>query len=188
MLAPERLRLPLLAALLLLSTGLAAQPWVSGFYANAIVYEFLLGVALGVAYSRGWIVPARLWPILALLGAALAIYLFDSSNRLLHWGLPSALLVAACLALEPYFRTASWLKGWGDCSYSVYLVHVLVLSLGWYAAQRFELPVYAVIAACMPVIAVLSWASYALIERRLFSYARARLDERPGYMQRSVLS
>ncbi|OEC36000.1 Peptidoglycan/LPS O-acetylase OafA/YrhL, contains acyltransferase and SGNH-hydrolase domains [Pseudomonas cuatrocienegasensis] len=187
-LAPERLRLPLLAALLLLSTGLAAQPWVSGFYANAIVYEFLLGVALGVAYSRGWIVPARLWPMLALLGAALAIYLFDSSNRLLHWGLPSALLVAACLALEPYFRTASWLKGWGDCSYSVYLVHVLVLSLGWYAAQRFELPVYAVIAACMPVIAVLGWASYALIERRLFSYARARLDDRPGYMQRSVLS
>lgn len=187
-LAPERLRLPLLAALLLLSTGLAAQPWVSGFYANAIVYEFLLGVALGVAYSRGWIVPARLWPMLALLGAALAIYLFDSSNRLLHWGLPSALLVAACLALEPYFRTASWLKGWGDCSYSVYLVHVLVLSLGWYAAQRFELPVYAVIAACMPVIAVLSWASYALIERRLFSYARARLDDRRGYAQRPLLS
>ena len=58
-------------------------------------------------------------PFLALLlailvAAGLAIYHLDASMRLLHWGLPSALVVLAFISLEPYFRGNRVLKALGD--------------------------------------------------------------------------
>ncbi|MCP6133975.1 hypothetical protein NL393_32875, partial [Klebsiella pneumoniae] len=89
--------------------------------------EFLLGIGLGVLYRRGLVREGRLLPLLTLVAAGYAIYHLDASQRLLHWGLPSALIVLAFLALEPWFSGNRVLKALGDCSYSVYLIHVLVL-------------------------------------------------------------
>ncbi|TBU97417.1 acyltransferase family protein [Phytopseudomonas dryadis] len=170
---PERFRLGLIAAALLLSGLLARQPWVSDFYRDSIVYEFLFGVVLGMFYRRGWIRQGLWLPVLLIAAALLAIYHLDNSMRLLHWGLPSALIVAACVAMEPWFRGNRLLARMGDCSYSVYLLHVIVLSLGWYLQASLDLNPYWVIAACMPVIALASWGSYELIEKRFFRQAKA---------------
>lgn len=174
---PERFRLWLIAAAIFLVSAVATQQsWVSDFYRNSIVYEFLFGVVLGMVYQRGWIRPGSLLPVLVITCSMLAIYHLNTEMRVLHWGVPSALIVASCISLEGYFRGNRVLKSLGDCSYSVYLVHVLVLSLGWYLTQRYDLNIYWMIGACIPAIVLASWGSYELIEKRFFQQAKVWLD------------
>lgn len=178
---PQRHR-PLIvaAALFAVSEVLGRYGIISRFYQNNIVYEFLLGIGIGVIYRRGW-VSEGLWLPLAVIGASVfAIYQLDASDRLLHWGLPSAMIVLACVAMEPHFKRVKMLKVLGDCSYSVYLVHVLVLYVGWLASVHWNLNPYAVFAVCVPLIALLSWGSYVLIEKRLYHRVKSWADARLG--------
>lgn len=178
---PQRYR-PLIvaAALVAVSEVLGRYGVVSRFYQNNIIYEFLLGIGIGMLYRRGWIAQGLWLPLAVIIVSALLIYHLDSSDRLLHWGLPSALIVLACVAMEPHFRGSRILKALGDCSYSVYLVHVLVLYGGWLASVRWHLNPYWVFAFCVPTIALVSWASYVWIEKRLYRRVKhwtdARLD------------
>lgn len=147
---------------------------VSRFYANNIVYEFVLGIAIGIAWRRGWIRTGFWWP-LALIGLGMvSIYRLEPDNRLLDWGLPSALIVLGCVAMEPLFKGSQWLKSLGDRSYSVYLLHLLVLYAGWFITQHLEVDPYAVFFLfCVPAIGLASWFSYELIERRLYQRMKA---------------
>lgn len=174
--APGHWRLPLLAgALMLVNLVLARQSWFSDFYGNSIIFEFLLGVLIGAVYRRGWLLPSR-WAALALVALALlCIGRQDETDRLLHWGLPSALLVYGFLTLEPWFAGRHWLKRLGDCSYSVYLVHVILLSLAWYIQQRLGWNAQLVLLACIPFIHFASSLSYEWVEKRLGRWLKARL-------------
>lgn len=175
-------------ALLLASEVLGRLGVLSHFYNNDIIYEFLLGIGIGVLYRRG-LVREGLWLPLAVLAAAgYAIYQMDASSRLLHWGLPSALIVLSFIALEPYFSGNRVLKMLGDCSYSVYLIHVLVLWAGWLLTQRLQLNAYAVFAVCVPVIALASWGSYQWLERGLYRRGRAWLEARSQHERAPALS
>ncbi|RRV28580.1 acyltransferase [Pseudomonas sp. o96-267] len=174
----ERLRLVFIVLSLAVFGLLATQPWMSDFYRNSIVYEFVFGMGLGVIYTRGWIRQGFWLPLLVIAASLLTIYHFDNSMRLLHWGVPSALIVAACIAMEPCFRGNRLLNHMGDCSYSVYLLHVIVLSLGWYLQARLGLAPALVIAACIPVIALAAWGSYELIEKRFFVRAKLWIGQR----------
>ncbi|MFV3386965.1 acyltransferase family protein [Pseudomonas sp. NY15364] len=174
----ERLRLVFIVLSLAVFGLLATQPWMSDFYRNSIVYEFVFGMGLGVIYTRGWIRQGFWLPLLVIAASLLTIYHFDNSMRLLHWGVPSALIVAACIAMEPCFRGNRLLSHMGDCSYSVYLLHVIVLSLGWYLQARLGLAPALVIAACIPVIALAAWGSYELIEKRFFVRAKLWIGQR----------
>ena len=169
-LAPPRWRLGLLAVLVvLLNTLLTQTPFFSDFYRNPIIFEFLFGVLLAEAHRRGglrW--PAGVALPLAL-GAVATLLAFpaDHPARLLAWGLPCAVLVAACVALEPWFAGRRLLKALGDWSYSVYLLHVIVLWLGAYwLHQRLGLDPYQTLALCLPAILLLSWLSFEWIEVR----------------------
>ena len=184
----ERLRLIFIIVALTVLGLLATQPWLNDFYRNSIVYEFVLGMLLGAAYTRGWIRHGRWLPLLIIATALLSIYHFDSTVRLLHWGLPSALIVASFIAMEPWFSGKRLLIHLGDCSYSVYLLHVIVLSLGWYLQSRLDLAPAVVIAACIPVIALAAWASYALIEKRLVTWAKAWVGGHAGQKRLQTLS
>ncbi|MDF0729608.1 acyltransferase [Pseudomonas entomophila] len=176
------------AALLLVSEVLGRLGVLSRFYNNGIIYEFLLGIALGVLYRRGMIREGLWLPLAVLAMAGYALYHLDASQRLLHWGLPSALVVLAFVALEPYFRGNRVLKALGDCSYSVYLIHVLVLYGGWFASQRLALNPYLVFAFCVPSIGLLSWFSYHWLERGLYRRMHAWLQARRGQGQALALS
>lgn len=170
--------LVIVAALFAVSEVLTRYGLISHFYRNNIVYEFLFGIGIGVLYRRGWIGEGFWLPLLMIGAALLAIYHLDASDRMLHWGVPSAVIVLACLSLEPYFKGSRWLKSLGDCSYSVYLIHVLVLYGGWFASERFDLSPYTVFAVCVPLIALASRASYVLIEKRLYHQIKGWLDGR----------
>jgi len=154
--------------------------WVSEFYRSDIVYEFLLGIGIGMLYRRGWIAQG-LWMPLAGIGAALlAIYYLPPSPRLLNWGTPSAVLVMACMALERHVERNRVLKLLGDCSYSVYLMHVLVLSAGGFVAHRFGINPYLMFILCAVAIGVGSWLSYHWVEKRSYQWLRARIDGKPA--------
>lgn len=175
----QRYQLLLVGAVLLVSSEVLSRVGVlSHFYANNIIYEFLLGIGIGIAYRRGLILEGLWLPLAVLVAAGLAIYHLDASVRLLHWGLPSALIVLACVALEPCFKGNQVLKSLGDCSYSVYLIHVLVLYGGWFASRRLKLDPYATFAVCVPVIAAASWLSHQWLERGLYRRLSAWCETR----------
>jgi len=166
------------AALVAVSEILGRYGLVSRFYQNNIVYEFLLGIGIGILYRRGLITQGFWLPLAMIMGAGWAILHLDASNRFLHWGLPSAVIVLACVAMENCFKGNRVLKTLGDCSYSVYLVHVLVLYAGWLASEHWQLNPYAVFAICVPLIALASWISYVWIEKRFYHKAKDWADAR----------
>jgi peptidoglycan/LPS O-acetylase OafA/YrhL len=176
------------AALFAVSEVLARSGLISRFYGNDIIYEFLLGMGIGMLYRRGWIKEGVWLPLLGIAAALVIIYHLPPSERLLNWGMPSALIVLSCIALEPWFRGNRLIKTLGDCSYSVYLLHVLVLYGGWLASQRFGLNPYGVFAACIPVIGLGAWLSYEWIEKGAYRRLRAWLDSRRIERDRESLS
>ncbi|MGF6127459.1 exopolysaccharide production protein ExoZ [Pseudomonas frederiksbergensis] len=170
-------RLLIVAALLFaVCQAWTGYGWVSEFYRSDIVYEFLLGIAIGMLYRRGWIKPGLWLPLLGIGGALLAIYHWAPQPRFLTWGLPSAVLVMACIALERHFENNRVFELLGNCSYSVYLMHVLVLSAGGFFAQRYGVNPYVMFAVCAATIGLGSWASYEWVEKRSYRWLKARID------------
>lgn len=156
----------------------------SGFYSNDIVLEFLMGIVIGMLYRRG-LCRARAWlPLLGIAVALAAIYHGADVPRALEWGVPSALLVISCVALEPYFQGSRILKLLGDCSYSVYLIHVLVLVAGRWVAERMGLDPYAILPVCIAVIALGAYGSYQWLEKATYRTLKRWL----GVEERVIIS
>lgn len=174
-----RWQVRLLVVAALLFSACQAFGWLNEFYRSDIVYEFLLGIGIGVLYRRGWI-GAGLWlPLLAIGAALLAIYHLAPAPRLLNWGVPSAVLVMACMALERYVERNRVMKWLGDCSYSVYLMHVLILSVGGFIARHYGIHPYLMFIVCALAIGVGSWLSYEWVEKRSYQWLKARIDGEP---------
>lgn len=110
----------------------------------------------------------------------LAIYYLPPDPRLLNWGVPSAVLVMASMALERHVERNRLLKLLGDCSYSVYLMHVLVLSAGGYLARRYGINPYLMFVVCALAIGIGSWLSYEWVEKRSYQWLKARIDGERG--------
>jgi len=176
------------AALFAVSEVLARSGLISRFYGNDIVYEFLLGIGIGIIYRKGWIKEGVWLPLLGIATGLVTIYHLTPAERLLNWGLPSALIVLSCISLEPCFRGSRLLKILGDCSYSVYLLHVLVLYAGWLAAEHFALNPYLVFAVCVPIIGLAAWGSYEWLEKGLYRRMKGWLDKRRSADTAQVLS
>lgn len=177
----ERWRIGVVSLLVILvSLVLARESFVSSFYRNPIIFEFLLGVSLAALYRRGALRGPKPLALVAALAALTCLVAFPADHpwRLLTWGVPSAVLVGACVILEPWFAGSRLCKALGDWSYSVYLVHVIVLWLGdYWLHQQWGFSPYQTLAVCLPVILLLAWASYEWIERRLSRTLR-QLGER----------
>lgn len=155
------------AGLLYLVCGIIspALNLAGGFYSNDIVLEFLMGIVIGMLYRRG-LCRARAWlPLLGIVGALVAIYIGADVPRSLEWGVPSAVLVISGVTLEPYFKGSRLLKMLGDCSYSVYLIHTMVLYAGRWAAEHAGISPYAMLPVCIAVTALCAFASYQWLEK-----------------------
>jgi peptidoglycan/LPS O-acetylase OafA/YrhL len=176
-----QVRLLVVAALLFaVSQAWTGFGWISEFYRSDIVYEFLLGIAIGMLHRKGWIGAGFWLPLLGIGAALLAIYFLAPAPRLLNWGVPSAVLVMASMALERYFQRSRVLKLLGDCSYSVYLMHVLVLSAGGFVARRYGINPYLMFVVCVLAIGVGSWLSYEWVEKRSYQWLKARIEGEPA--------
>ncbi len=130
-------------------------------YTNSIMLEFVAGIWLGVAWTRGCL-PGRSagWAALAAGVAGFAAVpslqaLWPGMPEILFWGVPAALLVGGVMAIEAHGGVPSWRAGLalGDASYSMYLVNGLVVSATWRVVGSHFVPVFFVPAFVIASIA-----------------------------------
>jgi exopolysaccharide production protein ExoZ len=180
LLVQAKWRLPVVTAVLaaLVILGIVIRP--EGAIASTYTKPRLLEFAAGLAIARLWL-SGRLrmaaWQagILAVLGMAVPIIAcvndvpIDDRTVLFVFGLPASLLVVAGLALEDTIR--QWPKAGvrvGDWSYSIYLVHTMLVSTCvkvWSLLGLQGLPAdisYLVTVATLSV--ALGWAGYRFVE------------------------
>ena len=148
------------------------------FYGSGITLDFLAGLVLGRLWLDGRIPGFRTGvAILALSVAALAATLVagihpEGLPRFLLWGLPACGLLLGGLAIERSDRLPDLklMETLGDASYSLYLLHTLVIAVSF----RFtgERP-FLLLAIAAPVAAALSVVSYRLFERPLDRFLRS---------------
>lgn len=152
--------------------------WTSG-----LLMQFAAGGALALAWRRG-VVPGRAAGGL-LMVAGLAAYAglewsgwYDEAWRPLAWGLPAVAIVLGALALEPT-RQSAWLavpRLLGDASYSIYLLHPLVVAAMFRLAAPYSSGLFvlaAIVAAC-----VIGLASFYLFEQPVGKLLRGRAAAR----------
>ena len=155
------------------------------FYAQSIIFEFIIGVAFAQALLRWGTGPVGAG---ALLVAAGAIFTFGlgwdpGSDRLFPWGVGSAAIVLGTIWLERVIEGRRWarpLAFLGDASYSIYLSHTFVVPACVIALKKLG------VADTMAVFTITSLAvmaagslSYLWLEKPLIVVAK-RLLFRPA--------
>lgn len=116
---------------IMLAAHLAGNSGIAGFYGSTIILEFLFGAIIGALVTHGVRIPLAVSLLLIAVGLVMLIVPWNQSlPRGIAWGIPAALIVAGAVNAElrravpamPFFRLI------GDASYSLYLIHGLVLS------------------------------------------------------------
>lgn len=104
-------------------------PPVLGLILYSGAVEFLFGALVALAVGRGWrrwAVPALVLGVVGLVAVVTEVVTFHY-GRIWVAGLPSALLVYGLAAGD--WRMPQWTLVWGEASYLLYLVHLLVFSV-----------------------------------------------------------
>ena len=188
----HRLAAIMSALLALALAGYVFQPKSTAlaFWTNSIIIEFLFGILLGwiiaakpALRSGGW---ALIISAVVILGIAIHI---PDWPRFIAIGIPSALLVLGAVILERGGGMPKWAlpKLLGDASYSIYLSHVIFLSVFGQLWRKMDIgsgPVSYLSFAVLSVIlsAAVGILVYALIEKPLgkLSLQRRRVAPQPA--------
>ncbi|MGB3626325.1 MAG: acyltransferase [Henriciella sp.] len=176
---------------------------------DLMMIEFIYGMALAqIHFSHGaqimeWVrkIPALAYLALLIVLLAAIFYLFALGDlrlfklqaglsRAFRWGIPAVLLTATFVWMVP--RLLTWLGpvrtvlvAAGDASYSVYLLHILVIR--WVANTEIQtlysgwMGFYGFIATVFVLVGLLSWLLYLAFERpsiKLMKWTWARYVER----------
>jgi exopolysaccharide production protein ExoZ len=189
------------ALLALLAIGQILPPGPTrGILGNPVALEFCLGLGLAwLFHHRRYSAPLAwwwAWPASAMLLAAPVMVPhagtggLDGFPRLVAWGLPAAVIVAASLGFK---HRETWLGRalvkLGDASYAVYLTHVFVMIA--YARLLKSTPLGdASQWMIMPLVVVVAGAvgltTHLLVERRLTGQKALRAMPRPLRQRISV--
>jgi exopolysaccharide production protein ExoZ len=158
------------------------------YWSSPIVFEFAAGAILGALFTDGLRLPR--WMGLALAATAFLLWFAGDAiwgetemhviGRVLKYGIPSALLVAAAtigVGHKPTgFVWPRWIVLIGDSSYSLYLSHFFSIGATLFVLERFNLlnlapwPVWFVLT--FGVAVATGYISYLLIERPTLSLTR----------------
>ncbi|WP_411886113.1 acyltransferase family protein [Polaromonas sp. YR568] len=155
------------------------------FYAQTIVFEFILGVCIAHAYLRF----RRAAPLAGLIVmAAGALFMFapdwgHTADRFATWGCGAALVVLGAVWLEPWTLRAplaSRLSFLGDASYSIYLSHTFVVPAGVQALKRLGVQdSLAIVLAVGLAVVVAGCLSYVWLERPMTAFFKRALFGAP---------
>jgi peptidoglycan/LPS O-acetylase OafA/YrhL len=109
----------------------APLPPMLTFYTEATILEFVLGMAIALAYREGIRFGTGAYLMLAagIAGFVANVFVATGFPRLIEWGLPSALVVGGLVLMRrPPLPNSAWrvLGFFGDASYAIYLAHLLV--------------------------------------------------------------
>jgi exopolysaccharide production protein ExoZ len=190
--------LPIIAMLFVgaVLTGLLVQPTsaVGITVTDPVLLEFLGGAAFGQLWLKGWRL-SRLasWTLfgLALTGLVLGTW---AAQIWVPWraaflGVPALMIVMGCVMLDADrpWRKRPWLQEIGQASYSIYLIHGIVISV---VAKAFQLTKLAdgsvasgllFVAICGGAATLAGIASWRMIEKPLADWVKAALaPPQPG--------
>jgi peptidoglycan/LPS O-acetylase OafA/YrhL len=162
------------------------------FLFSPYVLEFVAGCFIGLAFLKLRFAAGKISVIVAAALFTLEAVVFQAINysdnsgiivRVLLFGPPAALLVYGLLAWEGETglpKVPRWIIRCGDMSYSIYLVHLLVIHFAYrYAFRVFDYsgvrPLFMVVAAAVALGA--SVIFYKLVEKPFSLWIRLRLEE-----------
>jgi exopolysaccharide production protein ExoZ len=189
----------ILSLVLLVLAGCLVQP-LSGpfaFWSDPIILEFAMGVALGLAVSRGLKIglPVRLVLAAAGLGglmlAPAATDLTPGLTRPLVYGVPAALIVMGtglgAANHAPEGRFVRWASAVGDASYALYLfhpfvirfLHVLFVRSGLAVALGPRLGPWSLVAIALPACLGTALLSSHYVEKPVTRWMRRVLGDGP---------
>ena len=128
---PQRHRLLGLCSVLLGLVGLGllvspAHP-IASTYTNPLLLEFLAGALIGYLYQRNRLIAGR--AALGVFAAGIALLLASSSLYSDPEGLPAAMMFVGALGIPGFERLNPGLLTVGNASYSIYLAHMLPLTI-----------------------------------------------------------
>lgn len=177
------------------------------FITNPIMLEFLLGCAISYVYLTFKQIPVDIGISCLLIGVAGYLYfivvggfgyiwnyeatLFTNLSyyRALLWGIPSSLIVAGCVILEKNGHCSgiwnnSFMLLCGDASYSIYLVHTIVLDLLilLYKKTGYFFPADLMIWLQTIISVAVSIFFYKLIEKPLLQFMYKSKFGKTGHM------
>lgn len=177
-----RIRFCLLVFLTIFIAGQAISTSAPlAFYAQPIVFEFLLGVCIAHALLHYRPIPpaAGLLAISAGLLLMFGIAWDVSANRFFTWGIAAALMVLGAVWLEPWIaraRVSAPLSFLGDASYSIYLSHTFVVPALVLALRQLGLRDSMIIVPVVCLVVLLAGCvSYLWLERPMTSYLKRAL-------------
>ncbi len=181
----------------LVSLFVELESTIFTFYSQSIILEFVFGIFL--YYVWAWkkrkcvtislplvnliiLISALSLPCLQYFGEAIQV-------RSVVFGIPSVLLVLACICAEGKIKVPGLLVGLGNASYSLFIVHPYVIQgcdKMLYKAANFGMLriiwYLIVIAVCI----VLSYIIYSLYERPFIDVLRSQLVNKGKLAGRSV--
>jgi peptidoglycan/LPS O-acetylase OafA/YrhL len=174
-----------LAGVVGLNVALAILGWLThgpllvAFYANPIILEFVFGVIVGWMYTSGYTLSRRVsvglvtTGVLVMVGCA-AAWGQTVILRVILWGIPAAVIVLALALTENAApvarrRAAAFV---GDASYSIYLVHGIVLSALFSLVNHLGAPRIVMIVVGAPLALTMGLAVYQYVERPMTRYLK----------------
>jgi exopolysaccharide production protein ExoZ len=166
--------------LVFLSLFLAGQTFRGAvplvFYAQSIIFEFVLGVGVAQVLMRYGTPHAAVGVLLALAGFVF-MFGFDwrtDGERLAPWGVGAAAVVLGTVWLESWIARAPGAKQLsflGDASYSIYLSHPFVVPAGVLLLKRLGLHDTLAIALLVGALVILAGSlSHAWLEKPMISF------------------
>ena len=166
-------------------------------FTNSLLIEFLMGAWVGYAVASGVTLGnflSKTMIVVALCGFLAGIFFgFHRLPSVVTWGVPSALLVAGLVFSESNGYVPQLIKKFaplGDSSYSLYLLHVLLLDAAVLAVMTSSvalvehiqragaIEMIAICSALSVYCIVVAHFSYQLIERNLVNGLRHLLPAR----------
>ncbi|WP_052684075.1 acyltransferase family protein [Enterobacter kobei] len=157
-------------------------PW---FYSNPIIYEFCFGVLIGYVHLHTDMFKSNNWSGPAVIACISFVFMLTTpeTNRLIAYGVPAAVIVASLIAMDAHIKTPDWLVTLGDSSYSLYLVHRIVITaltipffFNGYSHMK------GVLASCVLSV-IASVIMYRIFERpvtRLLKSGYAKIEKAPA--------
>lgn len=142
------------------------------------VIEFLFGGLVALAISAGWragAVPALVLGTVGLVLVVTEIVPFATWGRAWVAGLPAAALVYGLAAGG--WRVPGWMMMWGESSYLLYLVHLLVFSIAGTLLRMAGVEPYGTVVAMLGLAALsiaVSVAATIWLERPYRAWAKGR--------------
>lgn len=182
-------------------SGIGDYGVIAYFYTRPVILDFVLGTIIAICLLRRDKMPVSFlkifYPVL-LLGCISFFFsgfvlhasqspVTPTTDTLLRFGLPSALIVASLVGLERLGHTVSneFLRHVGDASYSIYLTHYFIVEgLSPLVIRTITGPTFLLLAALGTIAASVLFGMlvYRLIERplagdfRYYSFLGRKLD------------